>query len=787
MGVIDPKVLSLLATAAHRRGLVAEGKLPPDAVDPLPEWAGVIVKCTGPIEDLAAAGLTVGNVLANPAGWSIVTGRVRLARIEALAAVPHVTKIEVGGALGLELDTSVAEIHARQLHTQASPLTGKDVVVGVIDSDIDFQHPSFRKSDGSTRIKFLWDQALTITGTEQAPPEHPTVGVEYTDDHIKTALASSNPLALVRSTHDTGDEDKHGSHVTGIAAGDGSQAGNCKGANTFVGVAPDADIIFVKLRAANNALGASQNLLDAILYIIKRARKDNPARACVINISQGDNLGPHDGTSLVERGIDTILQAGAGVSIIKSAGNEGDKRRHAFATVPPTNSVSITFEAQDTTEDSNRFIDCWYAGAARLDVTLTAPTVPARTTPPVPSGTTLTPPWVANPAAPAAGQTTVTIASTLNDTENHDNRIFIGLTTPVNTAVLKDTWTLTFTNPNAAPVDVHCWIERGTDTPRFTSHASNGHTISIPGTARHVISVGSYGDKPFALPDGTTAPSGTLANSSSRGPTRDGRQKPEICAPGVNIISAKGAATAGCCCDCCYTIYHGSSGTSMAAPHVCGVVALMLQLTPGLTNQEIRNALALSARMPDPLQGTPPNNDWGAGMVDANAAVALAAAAHPVPPGGGGGGGGGGGPIPYWTPPVDSPHDRTLVRRLHRFQQWLMSFPAGQQYAELVSRHFDEVFALINTNKRVATVWHRNHGPMLVQVGLGILDDPEHASLPTTIGGAPASDVFDAILSSWRRHGSPALATDIDEHREALLALPGVGLVELLTRATQVA
>lgn len=785
MGVIDPKVLSLLATAAHRRSLVAEGKLPADAVAPLPEWAGVIVKCTGPIDDLRAAGLTVGNVLANPAGWSIVTGRIRLASIEALAAVPHVTKVEVGGSLGLELDTSVAEIHARQLHTQASPLTGKDVVVGVIDSEIDYQHPSFRKSDGSTRIRFLWDQDLDASGTENPPPEHPTLGVEYTDEHIRTALASSNPLAIVRSTHDPDDEDKHGTHVTGIAAGDGSQAGNCKGANTFVGVAPDADIIFVKLKAASDELGESQNLLDAIIWIIKRARKDNPTKPCVINISQGDNLGPHDGTSLVELGIDTILPLDTGVAIIKSAGNEGDANRHAFATVPANGNVSITFRARDTKVDSDRFIDCWYAGAARLDVTLTAPTVPARTTPLVAAGSTLTPPWVANPAAPAAGQTTVTITSTLNDTDNNDNRIFVGLTTPANTAVLSGTWTLQFTNPNAAPVDLHCWIERGTATPRFTSNASNSHTISVPGTARHVISIGNYADQSFTFPDGSTTASGTLDSSSSRGPTRDGRQKPEVSAPGVNIISAKGAANAGCCCDCCYTIYHGMTGTSMAAPHVAGVVALMLQLTPRLTNQEIRDALAQSARLPDPAQGVPPDNNWGAGMVDANAAVALSAANHPVGPGGGGGGGGG--PIPYWTPPVHSAHDRTLVRRLHRFQQWLMSFPAGHQYAELVSRHFDEVFRLINTNRRVAAVWHRNHGPTLVHVGMAILDDPEHAAFPMTIGGAPASEVFDRILSSWRLHGSPGLATDIDAHREALLALPGVGLVELLTRTTQVA
>jgi hypothetical protein len=214
----------------------------------------------------------------------------------------------------------------------------------------------------------------------------------------------------------------------------------------------------------------------------------------------------------------------------------------------------------------------------------------------------------------------------------------------------------------------------------------------------------------------------------------------------------------------------------MAAPHVTGVVALMFQKNKNLDHLDIMMALNSTAR--DPADGSVlPNNDWGTGKVDATAAVNAA----PAPAGGAGGGGGGGGPIPFWMPPTGiEMSERTLFRRLTHFQDWVLGFPAGHLYASLVSRHFDEVLRLINTNRRVATVWHRNGGPALVRAALAIAEDPELAGVPDTANGEPLAPQLDRMLDSWRRYASPGLSADIDRYRAHVLALPGQPLHAVL-------
>ena len=126
-------------------------------------------------------------------------------------------------------------------------------------------------------------------------------------------------------------------------------------------------------------------------------------------------------------------------------------------------------------------------------------------------------------------------------------------------------------------------------------------------------------------------------------------------------------------------------------------------------------------------------------------------------------------------------HDRSLLRRLQRFQQFVLQFPAGHHWAALVSRHFDEVLRLINTNRRVATIWHRNGGPALVRAALTLAEDPARASIPAGVGGVPLALQLDRILDSWRRLASPRLAADIDRYRAEVLTLPGRSLQSILT------
>lgn len=797
MGALDPRLQNLLAIRAHDAARIRAGEVRADEVAQAPAVVGVLVKFTGEGDDLSEAGLNVGSLIGGRgAPFSIATGTIALDAVEALAAIPHVSKVEMGRELTEELDVSAVEIRARPVHTGPTPLTGRGVVVGIIDSGIDWRHHAFRFASGGSRILFLWDQTETVRARrpddpfqEAPPPEYPGLGIEYTQAQIDLALEARHPLDVVRSM----DKKKgHGTHVAGIAAGDGSQAGtgpkdDCTRAGRYVGVAPDAGIIVVKNSFETKALGRSQNLVDAIRYIFTRAASldAGAGRPCVINISQGDNLGPHDGTSLVEQAIDLMLlfePAVAGIptgrAIVKSAGNEGVEAHHAMGTVPGGGSLSITFEVQED-DKSDRAMECWYAGAGRLDVTISTPPPGSITSAVVKPGDPSLP-FVANPTAAPARQVNVTIKSELNDPENGDNSITIDVTSPVGVPLVSGTWTLEFRNTGGADIELHCWLDRGRDSPRFTSNVTSSHTISIPGTASSVITVASYAPETYTSPFGEVTQSNTLADSSSRGPTRTGQLKPDVAAPGVGITAAKSLARGGRCCDCCYTFYEDMNGTSMAAPHVAGVIALMFQKNPKLDFTMIRGSITGTARVPAlPAPPALPDFEWGAGKIDALAAVDDV----PEPPAGGGAGGGGGGPVPFWQPPSELLQDRMLFRRLSHMQHFILQFPEGHRWAALVSRHVDEVLRLIRESRRVAAVWHRQGGPGMLEAAIALADEPATTALPAGIDDHPLAPRLALILASWRRYGSPALVADIDRHRDEILTLPGRSLRDVL--ATQ--
>jgi len=166
-------------------------------------------------------------------------------------------------------------------------------------------------------------------------------------------------------------------------------------------------------------------------------------------------------------------------------------------------------------------------------------------------------------------------------------------------------WSFTLEGITVINGDFDAWIERGLVIPRFTGpHLSSECTISVPGTSNKVITVGSY------ITRGT--PVGGLSSFSSQGPTRDGRQKPEIAAPGERIMSVKFKASG----DDQYKLLRG---TSMASPHVAGTIALMLQKDNALTQSEIKECLINSARS-DGFTGATPNPMWGYGKLDAKGA-----------------------------------------------------------------------------------------------------------------------------------------------------------------------
>lgn len=195
----------------------------------------------------------------------------------------------------------------------------------------------------------------------------------------------------------------------------------------------------------------------------------------------------------------------------------------------------------------------------------------------------------------------------VNHPNNGDNRIYVQLLPGSVPAVQQGTWTVTLTGMTVADGGWHAWIERGTTVPQFIdTHRNEQVTISVPGTSSKVITAASYITKGAGV--------GNLSTFSSHGPTRDGRAAPTIAAPGQQVLSANsGAGTT-------TTQYIGMSGTSMAAPHVAGAVALMLQASPTLTQQQIIGRLTNNGRS-DAFTGSVPNADWGAGKLDVKATV----------------------------------------------------------------------------------------------------------------------------------------------------------------------
>ncbi|MFE0190412.1 S8 family serine peptidase [Streptomyces sp. NPDC058989] len=537
-------------------------------------------------ERLADVGLTVFTRSGN-----VVSGEIGVDALPALDDLDAVDYVEASRPTLPELDASVPEINADKVHAGPPSFRGAGVIVGVIDSGIDWRHGCFRNPTGNTRILRIWDQGLVPQAGESAPAPF-GYGVEYQRSAIDLALAAPSTLGGVRHMDD---RIGHGTHVAGIAAGDGSSAGNGSPEFTFIGVAPEAELVVVANRVTTEALGDSASTLDAVRYVFDVA--EDLGRPAVINISQGDNLGPHDGSSLLEVGIDNLLGA-AGQALVKSAGNAANSGVHAAGRVTQGGSDVVRFSvpANDTTPDT---IDLWYSGSDRLSLSIKSPVGTA--------STEILPGTVTGTELALPGGNRAFVDSVVDHPANHDNRIYVQLRPGSQTAIVPGTWSLTLTGRTVAGDGRwDAWVERGDVVPQFIGpHRSDDITISVPGTSEKVITAASYITK--------GAGPGNLSTFSSRGPTRDGRPAPTLAAPGQAITSARVGAAGP-------KQYQSMSGTSMAAPHLTGVCALMLQASPTMPQSDLAARLVGSARLDD-FTGEAAGNDWGAGKVDTAAAV----------------------------------------------------------------------------------------------------------------------------------------------------------------------
>ncbi|MBF6222800.1 S8 family serine peptidase [Nocardia abscessus] len=723
----------------------------------------VVVEYTGDPGGLREAGLRMGF----DSGGK-VSGLIELAALARLDAVPGVESIQLVPKVRELLDGTVKEL---RVPWKVSPGTfggrGAGVIVAVVDSGIDIFHESFRKPGGKTRILELWDQGAS-TGGGGPPTGFLPIGRVYSENDINVGLATGGVFATI-------DERGHGTHVAGIAAGNGRQDDKCNSPGYYVGVAPEADLVIVK-RVGEPAVR------DALRWCAAAPQRLHmPDKPVVINCSFGSDAGPHDGTDVTATFVDEILRPPsgppAGLAVVASAGNAGSAEIHESGTVPANSARTVSFYVPDGSKRAD-LLDIWYTGAASLTIEIIAPASGAagsNSTGAIPPGSTDTRP---------IGPMTITVTSSTPQPKHGGKReIRITITVPSTDVVRPGIWQLKFAETAGAAAAWDAWFQVQTRDGFPTFHLPGDdllprrreHTIHAPATSRNAITVTNYDDG-----------NGELAASSSRGHPNQaavlaGERKPTIAAPGTAVAAPRSRNDPDKNSSCCDQKVLDKSGTSMAAPHVTGLVALMFQKNRDLTFEQVRAHLQQSARVDgipaaevppvvEPATGIRGNHLWGAGKVDATAALAGIPARA---------GGGGGTPVPPFADDIVlgyTPPD--LPSRIAYWQQRFGQGPGLMLLAALASAHVDEILRLINGNRRAAVVWRRNGGHRLVR---HLLYRPTTGDVlvPRSIDGCDAAVLIERFTVILEWFGSARLRADLERFRDFLAVGPGSELARL--------
>lgn len=431
----------------------------------------------------------------------------------------------------------------------ALEFTGRGVVVGFVDWGCDFAHPNFCQDNGSTRLLALWDQSNTTSPVQATPYGY---GVFYFREDINRALECPDPyeaLGYHPAKADPLGSGAHGTHVCDIAVGNGRVPGSP------MGIAPEAEIVFVHLAArgieglAN--LGHSVRILEALDFIAKVAG----AKPWVANLSLGQCGGPHTGLTLVEQGMDALLLQAPGQCIVGSAGNYFNERTHAAGQLRPGQERTLTWWT-DKADITPNELEVWYSGYDVLTVEVRAPERDAV------FRVTLGEQCSIQLNSREVGR----IYHRAHDPSNGDHHIDIFLYP----AAPAGPWRVTLVGEDIVDGRFHAWVERDSACLHCQSRFDPQDAISSGTTGTlangfHTIAVGAYDHH---------SPAMDVAPFSSCGPTRDGRQKPDLIAPGVSILAARSAPRDLPAFPPRLTTM---SGTSMAAPHVTGTVACMFQ------------------------------------------------------------------------------------------------------------------------------------------------------------------------------------------------------------------
>lgn len=438
-------------------------------------------------------------------------------------------------------------------------LTGRGVLIAVIDSGIDFESPEFMDAQGNTRIQFLWDQTLDaqqVNGQlpeeneefagKAAPPEGFGIGVEFSKYRIDAALKSRFPRRIVPSFDTSG----HGTAVAAIAA-----AGGRLLEGQYQGVAPESELLVVKMGTPMpNSFPKTTELMRAMTYVVKKAVE--MGRPLAVNLSFGNTYGSHEGTSLVERFLDNAAEIGRSTVCVGS-GNEGAAGGHVSGSFGKTDSPSQgqRIELSTGNYQTSFSVQLWKEYVDIFGIELVSPGGQREVVDmQMRGGRTVT-----------LEETQILIYVGEPSPYSIDQEIYFDFL-PVNRYVDRGIWTIYLYPIKTVTGNYDLYLPSSTvlntDTRFFTPTPAK--TLTIPSTATKVITVGAYDTAYESYADFSGRGYPLVSTAGARISQRD--VKPDLAAPGVNIATIGPDNT-----------FVQVSGTSFATPFVTGSAALMME------------------------------------------------------------------------------------------------------------------------------------------------------------------------------------------------------------------
>lgn len=490
-------------------------------------------------------------------GFNFAIIRINIYDIYKIAASDYVQYIELPKSL-YQSDFNSIRASCVPQAVSTYNVSGKGVLVGFIDSGIDYTHPAFLDSEGNTRIEYIYDLS--------------NKGAVYNKQQINEAIKSDDSYSIVPEIDDTG----HGTYVTGVACGGGNIP------NEYKGIALDASIAMVKGTRGKWVL--SSQIMRGIKFLLDKSRELN--MPLIINMSLSTNNGAHNGSSLLEQYIRTIANLER-ITIVVAAGNEGDASHHVGGELKKTQIESFAVAS----DENSVVINFYKSILPDISINIKGPSGLSSGNIKIQEGY----------FQGSIGRNRYDIYVSGPKPFELESEIQITLTPISLNYLVEGTWEIQIDVINDYEGKYSLWLPilEGLNPKTKFLQPNPFNTLGIPATVDNIIAVGSYNSQ-----------TNTLSSFSGRGVNNNGAiVRPDIVAPGENISgpSANGG-------------YDRKSGTSVAAPQVSGICALFAEWglvkgnDPYLYGQRLKYYLVRGAdRARNDVNY--PNPSWGYGTV----------------------------------------------------------------------------------------------------------------------------------------------------------------------------